>query len=123
ADRLEDGPWRVPVAMTLGHLSMRIADPRTAAKHYAAALGRSPARGMAALAAHGNLGTALGSIGRFDDARAHAQQAIGIASELAAGWRHADAYDILAIVEIAADRPLAALHAIDEALVVLGDLE
>jgi tetratricopeptide (TPR) repeat protein len=123
ADRLEDGAWRAPVAMTLGHLSMRVADPRIAAKHYMAALSRSPARGMAALAAHGNLGIALGSIGRFDDARSHAQQAIGIASELAAGWRHADAYDILAIVEIAADRPLAALHAIDEALVVLGDLE
>jgi tetratricopeptide (TPR) repeat protein len=123
AERLEDGAWRIPVAMTLGHLSMRVADPRTAAKHYAAALGRSPARGLSALAAHGNLAIALGSIGRFDDARAHAQQAIGIASELAAGWRHADAYDILAIVEIAADRPIAALHAIDEALVVLGDLE
>jgi len=123
AERIEDGAWRGPVAMTLGHLSMRIADPRAAAKHYTTALGRSPARGMAALAARGNLGIALGSIGRFDDARSHAQQAIGIASELAAGWRHADAYDILAIVEIAADRPLAALHAIDEALVVLGDLE
>ncbi len=123
AERLEDGAWRAPVAMTLGHLSMRLADPRTAVKHYTAALGRAPARGMAALGAHGNVAIALGSIGRFDEARTHAQQAIGIASELAAGWRHADAYDVLAIVEIAADRPLAALHAIDEALVVLGDLE
>jgi tetratricopeptide (TPR) repeat protein len=123
AERVEDGAWRVPVAMTLGHLSMRLADPRTAAKHYQHALGRSAARGMAALGANGNVAIALGSIGRFDDARTHAQQAIGMASELAAGWRHADAYDVLAIVEIAADRPLAALHAIDEALVVLGDLE
>jgi tetratricopeptide (TPR) repeat protein len=123
AERVEDGAWRVPVAMTLGHLSMRLADARTAARHYQQALGRSPARGMAALGANGNVAIALGSIGRFDDARGHAQQAIGIASELAAGWRHADAYDVLAIVEIAADRPLAALHAIDEALVVLGDLD
>src|ERR1700722_8118879 len=47
AERLEDGAWRAPVAMTLGHLSMRLADPRTAAKHYATALARAPARGTA----------------------------------------------------------------------------
>ena len=123
AERVEDGAWRVPVAMTLGHLSMRLADPRTAAKHYQDALSRSAVRGMAALGAHGNVAIALGSIGRFDEARTHAHDAIGIAGPLAAGWRHADAYDVLAIVEIAADRPLAALHAVDEALVVLGDLD
>ncbi len=123
ADRLEEGAWRVPVAMTLGHLSMRLADPRTASKHYATALGRSPARGIAAMNAHGNMAIALGSIGRFDEARTNAQNAIAIASEVAAGWRHADAYDVLAIVEIAADRPLNAMQSIDEALVVLGDLE
>jgi tetratricopeptide (TPR) repeat protein len=123
AERLEDGAWRAPVAMTLGHLSMRLADPRTAARHYAAALTRAPARGTASMSAHGNLAIALGSIGRFDEGRYHATCAIGIARELAAGWRHADAYDVLAIVEIAADRPLAALHAIDEALVVLGDID
>ncbi|MDP8998802.1 MAG: hypothetical protein M3O46_01680, partial [Myxococcota bacterium] len=49
--------------------------------------------------------------------------AIGIAREVAAGWRHADAHDVLAIVEIAADRPAAALQAIDEALVVLGEID
>jgi tetratricopeptide (TPR) repeat protein len=123
AERLEDGAWRAPVAMTLGHLSMRLADPRTAAKHYATALARAPARGTASMSAHGNLAIALGSIGRFDEGRYHATQAIGIARELAAGWRHADAHDVLAIVEIAADRPLSALHAIDEALVVLGEIE
>ena len=123
AERLEDGAWRVPVAMTLGHLSMRLADPRTAAKHYSTALGRSPARGVAAMNAHGNMAISLGSIGRFDEARSHATNAIAIASEIAAGWRHADAYDVLAIVEIAADRPLNAMQAIDEALVILGDLE
>src|SRR2546430_604668 len=41
AERLEDGPWRAPVAMTLGHLSMRLADPRTAVKHYVTALARA----------------------------------------------------------------------------------
>jgi tetratricopeptide (TPR) repeat protein len=123
ADRLEDGAWRAPVAMTFGHLSMRLADPRTAAKHYATALARAPARGTASMSSHGNLAIALGSIGRFDEGRYNAAQAIGIARELAAGWRHADAHDVLAIVEIAADRPLAALHAIDEALVVLGEID
>ena len=123
SERLEDGAWRAPVAMTLGHLSMRLADPRTAAKHYATALARSPARGTAAMSAHGNLAIALGSIGRFDEGRHHATHAIGVARELAAGWRHADAHDVLAIVEIAADRPLAALHAIDEALVILGEID
>ena len=123
SERLEDGPWRAPVAMTLGHLSMRLADPRAAAKHYAVALARAPTRAAASMSAHGNLAIALGSIGRFDEARFHATQAVGIARELSVGWRHADAHDVLAIVEIAADRPLAALYAIDEALVVLGDMD
>jgi tetratricopeptide (TPR) repeat protein len=123
AERLEDGAWRAPVAMTLGHLSMRLADPRTAARHYATALARAPARAGAAMSAHGNMAIALGSLARFDEARNHGETAISIARELGAGWRHADAYDVLAIVEIAADRPAAALHAIDEALVVLGETE
>ncbi|HXN30953.1 MAG TPA: hypothetical protein VN894_03785, partial [Polyangiaceae bacterium] len=72
---------------------------------------------------HGNLAIALGSIGRFDEGRYHATQAIGVAHDIATGWRHADAYDVLAIVEIAADRPLAAVQAIDEALVVLGEID
>ncbi len=123
AERLEDGAWRIPVAMMLGHLSMRLADPRTAVKHYATALARAPTHGMAAMSAEGNMAIALGSIGRFDEARAHAHQAIATAKDLNAGWRHADGFDVLAIVEIAADRPLAALHAVDEAMVVLGELE
>jgi len=123
AERIEDGPWRAPVAMNLGHLCMRLADPRSAARHYASALTRSPTRSAAAMTGHGNLAIALGSIGRFDEGRHHALQALAIASEVAAGWRHADAHDVLAIVEIAADRPLAALNAIDEALIVLGDID
>lgn len=123
AERLEDGAWRVAVSMSLGHLAMRLADPRTAAKHYGTALTRSAARGLAAMRAHGNLAIALGSIGQFDDARSNAATACEIAGEIAAGWRHADAYDVLAIVEIAADRPVAALQALDDALSALGDLE
>jgi tetratricopeptide (TPR) repeat protein len=123
AERLEDGAWKVSVSMTLGHLSMRLADPRTAAKHYETALAHSPARGVPAMNAHGNVAIALGSIGRFDEARASAESAIAIAGNIAAGWRHADAYDVLAIVEIASDRPVQALTAIDEGLAVLGDLE
>jgi hypothetical protein len=123
AERLEDGAWRVAVSMSLGHLAMRLADPRTAAKHYGVALQRSAARGLAAMRAHGNLAIALGSIGQFDDARANAAMACQIAGEIAAGWRHADAYDVLAIVEIAADRPVSALQALDDAHAALGDLE
>jgi hypothetical protein len=102
---------------------MRLSDPRAAARHYAAALSRTQARATASMTAHGNLAIALGSIGRFDEGRHHASQAISIAQELAAGWRHADAHDVLAIVEIAADKPIAALQAIDEALVILGEID
>jgi hypothetical protein len=123
AERLEDGAWRVAVSMSLGHLAMRLADPRAAARHYATALQRSAARGLAGMRAHGNLAIALGSLGQFEDARANAATACQIASEIAAGWRHADAYDVLAIVEIAADRPVAALQALDDAHAALGELE
>jgi tetratricopeptide (TPR) repeat protein len=123
AERLEDGAWRVAVSMSLGHLAMRLADPRTAARHYSTALQRSAARGLAGMRAHGNLAIALGSIGSFDDARANAITACQIAGEIAAGWRHADAYDVLAIVEIASDRPVAALQALDDAHAALGELE
>lgn len=123
AERIEDGAWKVSVSMALGHVSMRLADPRTAARHYATALQRCPARGMPAMRAHGNVAIALGSIGQFDDARVHATTACEIAAEISPGWRHADAYDVLAIVEIAADRPLAALQALDDALTALGDLD
>ncbi len=123
AERLEDGAWRVAVSMSLGHLAMRLADPRTAARHYSTALQRSAVRGLAAMRAHGNLAIALGSIGQFDEARTNAATACQIAGEIAPGWRHADAYDVLAIVEIASDRPLAALQALDDAHAALGELE
>ena len=123
AERLEDGAWRAPVGMTLGELSMRLADPRSAAKHYGAALAWSPARGIAAMSAHGNLALVLGSLGRFEEARHHAMQAAAIARDLGTAWRHADAQDILATVEIAAERPLDALRALDEAFAALGDVD
>lgn len=123
AERLEDGAWRVAVSMSLGHLAMRLAEPKSAVKHYAAALGRAPARGHAAMRAQGNLAIALGSVGKFEEARQNALAACGIAAEIASGWRHADAHDVLAIVEIAADRPAAALQALDDALAVLGEIE
>jgi tetratricopeptide (TPR) repeat protein len=123
AERLEEGAWRAPVGMTLGDLSIRLADPRTAARHYQAALACSPAHGVAAMSAHGNLALTLGTIGRFDEGRQHALEAASIARELGTGWRHADAQDVLAMVEISADRPLGALHALDEALVALGDVD
>jgi len=123
AERLEDGAWRVAVSMSLGHLAMRLAEPKSAVRHYAAALGRAPARGHAAMRAQGNLAIALGSVGKFDEARQNALAACGIAAEIASGWRHADAHDVLAIVEIAADRPAAALQALDDALAALGEIE
>jgi len=73
--------------------------------------------------AHGNLAIALGSIGHFDGARDNALTACQIRRRDRAGWRHADAYDVLAIVEIAADRPVSALQALDDAHAALGDLE
>jgi hypothetical protein len=73
--------------------------------------------------AHGNLAIALGSIGQFDDARASATIACQIASELTPGWRHADSCDVLAVVEIGADRPGVALQALDDAEAALGDAE
>lgn len=123
AERLEDGPWRVAISMSFGHLAMRLADPRTAARHYEAALQRAPLRGLSGMRAHGNLAIALGSIGQFDEARANAVTACQIAGEIAPGWRHADAYDVLAIVEISADRPAAALQALDDAHAALGEID
>ncbi len=121
AERIEEGAWRSPVAMTLGHLAMRLADPRTAVKHYETALSGAPSRGPVSMHARGNVAIALAAVGRVDEARMHAQEAIVLAGDLSAGWRHADMYDVLAIVEIAADRPASVLQAVDEALIVLGD--
>ncbi len=123
ADRMDDGAWRVPVAMAFGHLAMRVGEPEAAARHFVSALSRAPARGVAALTAHGNAAIAFGSMGRFEEARAHAGEAIVIGRDTQAGWRHADAHDVLAIVEIAADRPGVALGALEEAHGLLGELD
>ncbi|MFO0678470.1 MAG: tetratricopeptide repeat protein [Polyangiaceae bacterium] len=121
AERIEDATASPRTWMTLGHLALRLSDPRAAVKHYTGALTRSPAVSPLALDAHTHLALALASTGRFDEARAHALESISLARELAAGIRHADAHDVLALVEIGGDRPTNALHAIDEALAVLGD--
>ena len=123
AERLSEGAFRVAVSMSLGHLAMRLADPRAAAKHYQEALARAPSRGNAAMRAHGNVAIALGSTGAFEGARQHAEAACATAAALDAGWRHADAYDVAAIVAIAADRPDEAIAAVDAALGILGDQE
>lgn len=123
ADRIEDGAWRVAVGMSLGHLAMRIADPRSASRHYAVALQRTAARSASAMRAHGNLAIGLASVGQFEEARRSAILACEIAAEIAPGFRHADACDVLAIVEIAADRPQAAVQALDDAQAALGDVE
>jgi len=123
AERIEDGPWRTAAGSMLGHLAMRLADPRTAAKHFAAALARAPSGGAPAIAVRGHLALALGSIGRYDEARGHATQAVAAAEGAGLAVRHADAFDVLALIEISADRPLAALHAIDEAQGALGEAD
>lgn len=120
AAQLDDGGFRVAISMSLGHLAMRLADPRAAAAHYLAALARAPSRGSAAMRAHSNVALAQSAVGAIDEARAHARTACAQGRELAAGWRHADAYDVLALVEIAADRPKQALAALDTALELLA---
>lgn len=123
AERLDTGAFRVGLSMTLGHLSMRLFEPRQAVKHYGAALDRSPTHSHAALRAHGNLAIALAATGKSDDARAHAVDACELARELAPGWRQADASDVLAVVELGADRPSIALSALDDAVSALGEIE
>ncbi len=123
ADRIDDGPWRTSVGLWMGHVLMRAMEPRGAAKAYGTALARAPYSGASAMSALANLATALGCIGRWDEAREHAYRAIGLAGEAGATVRHADAYDVLALVEIAADRPDAALSALDQATTILGDFE
>jgi len=123
ADRIDEGPWRTSVGLWMGHILMRAMEPRGAAKAYAMALARAPYQGAAAMSALANLATALGSIGRSDEAREHAHRAIVLAGEAGATVRHADAFDVLALVEIAADRPDAALQALEQATTVLGDFE
>lgn len=123
ADRIDDGPWRTSVGLWMGHILMRAMEPRGAAKAYAMALARAPYQGASAMSALANLATALGSIGRSDEAREHAHRAIVLAGEAGATVRHADAFDVLALVEIAADRPEAALQALEQAMTVLGDFE
>ncbi|MBK6691634.1 MAG: tetratricopeptide repeat protein [Myxococcales bacterium] len=123
ADRIDDGPWRTSVGLWMGHILMRSMEPRGAAKAYGAALARAPYQGASAMSALANLATALGCIGRWEEARDHAHRAIGLAADSGATVRHADAFDVLALVEIAGDHPDGALMAIEQASAILGDFE
>jgi tetratricopeptide (TPR) repeat protein len=122
ASRLDEGPWIITASMTLGHLAMCLAEPRQAVKHHLAALARAPSEGMSAMNAHANIAIALASLGRCVEARRHASKALRIAAVAAPGAHHADVYDVLASVELAADRPAEALFALDEAAATLGDV-
>ncbi len=123
SERLHPGAGRIGAAMTIGHLLMRVAEPRHAARQYGKALAASPAQSLHALRAGGNLAIALASTGLFDSARAHALAACQLATEIAPGQRQADAYDVLATTEIAADNPAGALQALEDAHAALGDLK
>jgi tetratricopeptide (TPR) repeat protein len=122
ASRLDEGPWIITSSMTLGHLAMCLAEPREAVKHYMAALARAPSHGLSAMGAHANIAIAFASLGRCIEARRHAARALRIAAVAATGAHHADVYDVLASVELAADRPAEALSALDEASATLGDI-
>ncbi len=122
ASRLDDGPWMISASMTFGHLAMWLSEPREAVKHYVAALARAPSEGLSAMSAHANIAIALASLGRCVEARRHAMKALRIAAVASPGAAHADVCDVLASVELAADRPAAALGAIDEAIATLGDI-
>lgn len=119
--RVEESASRASSAIALGHLAMRLAEPRIAVRHYLAAVERVPPTALTAMRARGNLAIALASVGAYDDARQHASAACQIAAERASGARQADALDVLAIVEIAADEPFAALQALDDAQNSVGE--
>lgn len=120
--RCEEGPVRAVLLTLLGTMALRLPNPRAAARHLAGAVDRAPTTGMQALRARGNLAIALASVGAFDEARAHATAACQIAQRLAPGPRHADAFDVLGVVEIAADQPAAAVAAFEEGLAMLGEV-
>jgi tetratricopeptide (TPR) repeat protein len=112
----------ITASMTFGHLAMCLSEPRGAVKHHMAALARAPSEGISAMGAHANIAIALASLGRCVEARRHAMKALRIAAVASPGAHQADVYDVLASVELAADRPAEALCALDEAVATLGDV-
>lgn len=119
--RLEAGPWCRTTATMAARLAMSVFDPAAASGHYRTAIAWTPAIGPAAAMLYAERAGALCSAGHIEDARESATQAIKIAGDAGLGWELAEAYDALCLVEIAADRPLAGVHALDQARLVLGD--
>ncbi len=123
AERLDDPPSRASLGTSLGRLCLRLRDPRAAAIHLRVALERLPPRSPVALTSEANMAFALAITGSHLEAREHAHAAIAIATELRAPGLQADAYDILGVAELLADRPMVALDAIDEGLLLASEQE
>jgi tetratricopeptide (TPR) repeat protein len=113
ADGIGSGGWRARVDLEMADLSARAGDPRRAARHYAAAIAAIPLGTSAAIHANMNAALALGAVGRRAEALVRATDAVAFAAR--AGTRLADAYEVLATIELAADRPTEALEAIERA--------
>jgi hypothetical protein len=123
AERLDDLPSRASLGTSLGRLALRLRDPRGAALHLRVALERLPPRSPVALTSEANMALALAMTGSHLEAREHAHAAIAIATELRAPGLQADAYDILGVAELLADRAMVAIDAIDEGLLLASEQE
>jgi tetratricopeptide (TPR) repeat protein len=123
AERLDDLPSRASLGTSLGRLALRLRDPRAAVIHLRVALERLPPRSPVALTSEANMAFALAITGSHLEARGHAHAAVAIATELRAPSLQADAYDILGVAELLADRPMVALDAIDEGLLLASEQE
>ncbi len=123
AERLEDASSRASLGTSLGRLCLRLRDPKSATIHLRAALERLPPRSPVALTSEANMSFATAITGSHLEAREHAHAAIAIATELRSPGLQADAYDILALAELLADRPMVAIDAIDEGLLLASDQE
>lgn len=120
AERLPKGPWRVQLEVNIGYLRLRLGRPGEAHEAFIRAQEIAPPFSRSALSAHSGDAVALCIKGRFDEARATALEGIELAGRIGVRWRLADMWDTLGLVEFVADRPHAALRAVDEALAILG---
>lgn len=120
AERLSPGPWLVQLEVNLGYLHLRLGRPSEAHDAFVRAHEIAPPASRSALSAHTGDAVALCILGRFDEARAMALEGVELAGRIGVRWRLADMWDTLGLVEFVADRPHAALRAVDEALAVLG---
>lgn len=120
AERLPPGPWRVQLEVNMGYLLLRLGKLREAHEAFTRAHEIAPPSSRAALSAHSGNAVALCIIGSFDEARAAALEGIELAGRIGVRWRLADMWDTLGLVEFVADRPHAALRAVDEGFAILG---